>query len=239
MSYNAPIDNPYNPDSNDTFIEHLPLDEVIIRAIKAELKKSRVMIPAKVIKKNSSQNVDVQPLFKTRYIDGEVKDLPPIQHVPVSMIMGVDYSIKVPVAVGDIGYLIFCDRDLDSFLAGSGEILEPNSSRAHDYADAVFSPGLVPFGMELKDETDDLVITNGKGVFKVKKAGKFVATNGANELLDLLVQVSEQLKELAHTLSIDTTNTIYGPTKLNSFSTYDTISTAVDTIKGKLTTLKE
>jgi hypothetical protein len=227
MSYNAPIDNPYNPDSNDEIIEQLPLDEIIRRAIQAELLKARVMLPAKIIKKNSSQNVDIQPLYKTRYIDGAVVDLPPIQHVPVSMIMGSDYSIKIPISIGDLGYVIFSDRDLDSYLASNGEILEPNSSRIHNYADAIFIPGLVPFSMEVQDATTDLVITNGKAKFKIQKAGKFAATNGTDEL-----------KTLAKTLSTDTTNTMLGSMKLNAFSDYNTISSAVDTIKGKIEGLK-
>lgn len=238
MSYNAPNDNPYNPDFADSVQEELPLDEVILRAIQSEIMKARVMMPAKIIKINSPQNVDIQPLFKTRYIDGEIKDLAPIQHVPVSMIMGAGYSIQVPLAVGDIGYAIFADRSMDAFLASNGEIVDPASARSHSMADAIFCPGLYPFASQLTDTSDDIIVTNGKGVFKVKKAGKFTASNGTDELMDLLVKVSDQLKILAKTLSTDTTNTIFGPMKLNAFSDYQTISEAVDDIKSKLTNLK-
>lgn len=238
MTYNGPIDNPYNPDNEDHVQENLPLDEVFRLAIQSEIMKIRVNLPCKIIKVNSAQNVDIQPLFKTRYIDGEVVDYPPIQQVPVSFPMGKDWSIKVPIAVGDYGYASFCDRDLDSFLAGSGEISEPATSRSHNISDAIFTPGLVPFSQQVKDTTTDLVVTNGKGVFRVQKSGKFIATNGTNELMDLLVKISEQLKLLSETLSTDTTNTIFGPMKLNAFATYNSISSEVNSIKNKLTTIK-
>jgi hypothetical protein len=238
MSYDAPIDNPYNQNSNDNTQETLPLDEVLRRAIQAELMKARVMIPVKVIKINACQNVDIQPLLKTRYIDGEVKDMPPIQQVPISMSAGLDYSIKLPVDVGDFGYAMFSDRSLDNYLAGNGEIVDPSSARNHNISDAVFVPGLVPFAKQLTDLSTDLIITNGKAVFKIQKAGKYVITNGTNELMDILSQISEQLKTLSGTISTDTVNTIFGPTPLNAALTYATIKTTVETLKTKLDTLK-
>lgn len=238
MTYNGPKDNPFNSESNDSVFEDLPLSEVILQAIQGEIRKARVMLPAQVIAVNSPQNVNVQPLYKIRYIDGQVIDMPPIQQVPVSMIAGSDYSIKLPIAVEDIGYLIFCDRDLDSFLAGTGQIAEPASSRIHNLSDALFVPGMLPASMQLKDATTDLVITNGKGVFKVQKAGKFIGTNGTNEMMDLLVKITNQLEILADTLSKDTVNSIYGTSPLNSFTDYANIKSQVDALKAQLTTLK-
>jgi hypothetical protein len=237
-TYNAPIENPYNPNFIDITQDNIPLDEIILRAIQTQLMKARVMLPAQVIAINSVQNVNVQPLLKTRYIDGQIKNLPPIQQVPVSMLMGSDYSIKLPIAVNDIGYVIFCDRSLDNYLAGTGQIVDPQASRAHDYADAVFVPGLVPFAKQLTDKTTDLVVTNGKAIFKFQKAGTFIATNSTNELMDLLVQITNQLEFLAQTLSNDTVNTIYGLSPLNSLATYANIKTTVDGLKARLTTLK-
>jgi hypothetical protein len=185
------------------------------------------MIPAKVIKINSVQNVDIQPLYKTRYIDGQVVNLPAIQQVPVSMIMGADYSIKVPVAVGDLGYALFCDRDLDAYLASNGEILEPQTSRCHNFSDAIFVPGLVPFSQEIKDETTDLVIRNGKGVFRVKKAGRFIATNGTNELLDLCSKLLQCLLD-AKTLTALGPEPFWQETLLQ----LNDIKQRIDTLKG-------
>lgn len=154
------------------------------------------------------------------------------------MPMGQGYSIKLPIAVGDTGYLIFSDRSLDAWLAGGGGIVDPQDARHHDLTDAIFVPGLVPFGNQTSDSTDDLVITNSAAILKIKKAGTFQLKNSENELLDLLDQITGQLQQLSQTLSTDTVNTIFGPMKLNAFATYVTIANTLTTLKTKLETLK-
>jgi hypothetical protein len=231
-------DNPYNPNSNDDTLANLPLDEIIRRAIRAEISRTRVMMPCKIIKINGPQNVDIQPLFKTRFIDGQLKDLPAIQQVPVSMIMGSDYFMKVPLKVGDLGYSLFCDRSIDSWVASNGEIVDPNDNRCHNISDAIFIPALVPFPMQSKDKTEDIAIGNGKSVLRIQKPGTFMFTNGTNELMDILVKVTNQLKILSDTLAKDDVNTIFGLSPLNSRFIYADIETEVETLLGKLTTLK-
>jgi hypothetical protein len=232
------IDNPYNPDSNDDSFANLPLDEIIRRAIRSELSRARVMMPCKIIKINGPQNVDVQPLFKTRYIDGKLADLPAIQQVPVSMPMGFDYFTKYPLKVGDIGYALFCDRSIDNWVASSGEVVDPNDNRAHSISDAIFVPALVPSSLQSNDKSDDYAFGNGKAVFRIQKAGKFTLSNGSNELLDLLVNITTQLKILSDTLAKDNVNTIFGLSVLNSKATYANIETEVEQLLAKLTTLK-
>lgn len=238
MAYENPVDSPFNPNVLDQDQETLPLDEVIRRAIQAALLRARVMLPAKIVKVHGNQRIDVQPTLKTRYRDGTVVDLPVIQQVPVNMPVGNGWSIKLPIAVGDAGMLIFSDRSLSAWKASNGATVDPQDSRQHDYADPVFVPGLVPFSQQTQDATTDMVLTNGKAVFRVQKAGTFQAKNQQNELMDLLVQITTQCQSLSNTLSSDTVNTIFGPTKLNAFSTYQNIATQLQQLLDKLTTLK-
>ena len=238
MVYMDVNENPYDSSTQDLEPQTLPMDEVIRLAIQSATMSLRVMLPAVVLAVDSPGTVDVQPTLKSRYIDGTLKDLPAIKMVPVSMIQGAGYSIKVPVAVGDTGYLVFCDRSLDAWLAGSGGIVDPQDSRQHYIADAVFVPGLVTFSNQVTDSTTDLVITNGTSVIRLESAGKFKVTNGTNELLDLLSQITDQLHTLSETLSTDTVNTVFGPQQLLNFSTYQTVATQLEELKSKLDTLK-
>lgn len=238
MSFNDIQPNPYDPNTQDQTPETPPLDEVLRRAISVAIMKLRVHLPGQIVKIRGPQQVDVQPLLQTRYTNGQVVNLPVIQNVMVQMPFGKNYSIKLPIAVGDTGSLLFCDRSLDVWSQGTGAIVDPQDSRNHALQDAVFIPGLVPFPNQLTDDSTDLIITAGKAVQKFQQGGTFVLSNGENELIDLLDQITQQLKTLATTLSTDTVNTIFGPMQLNAFSTYQQIEQAVDELDQKLQTLK-
>lgn len=237
--YLDPPVNPYDSNIQDYEPQTLPWDEIIRRAVKAGALSLRVCLPCEVIKVSGNQKVDVQPTLQVRYIDQDFgTNMPAIQNVPVSMPMGADYSIKLPVAAGDTGHLVFADRSLDAWLAGGGEIVDPQDSRQHDISDAIFVPGLVPFSNQTTDETTDLVVTNGKGILKVQKAGTLIFTNGENELMDLLTQITQQAQTLSETLSKDTVNTIFGPQMLNAFEQYAEIADMLQQLLNKLDTLK-
>lgn len=239
MIYNDPPIDPYDPEVINYEPQTVPPDEIIRRAIADSARGLRVCMPAMVTALNGDQNVNVQPLFQTRLIDGTPpSNMPQVQQVPVSMFMGSGYSIRLPVAIGDTGYLIISDRNMDAWLAGSGAIVDPQDTRAHNLSDAIFVPGLVPFAKQTQIGGTDLVITNGSLVAKFQKAGKFVVTNGTNELLDLLVQITTECQSLSSTLSTDTVNTIFGPTQLNAFATYENIANVLEDLLNKLETLK-
>jgi Phage protein Gp138 N-terminal domain len=238
MSFNDVQPNPYDQNTPDLTPETPPLDEVIRRAISVAIMKLRVHLPGEIVKIRGPQQVDIQPLLQTRYTNGNIVNLPVIQNVMVQMPFGKNYSIKLPIAVGDTGSLLFCDRSLDVWSQGSGGIVDPQDSRNHNLQDAVFIPGLVPFPNQLTDTSTDLIITAGKAEAKFQQGGTFVFTNGANELISLLDQITQQLQSLATTLSTDTVNTIFGPMKLNAFSTYQQIGQAVQELDQMLETLK-
>lgn len=254
MIYTDPKLDPYDPTSQDLTPETKPLPIVISEAIEAAFLAKHVWLPARVSALKGNQKVDVQILLKGRYVDGQVIEHPPIQNCIVSMPMGADYSIKVPVAVGDTGIALFCDRSLDVWSVQGG-IVDPQDSRNHDFSDAIFIPGLYPFNQQTQDATTDLVVTNKlsvtrfqktgtltstNGVMRVKFSfdGKLTFTNGAVELMDLLTQITDQARLLSLTLSTDTVNTIFGPTKLNAFAEYAQIAIQLQVLLTALNTLK-
>lgn len=236
MAFNEPQVNPYDPTSPDYQPETLPSDEIIRRAIQAQMMGLRVCLPAQIVTVRGNQKVDVQTLLQSRYSDGTVVNIPAMQNVPVSMPMGADWSIKCPIAVGDIGLVIFCDRSLDVWLSGNGSIVDPQDSRQHDLSDPIFIPGLPTFTTQTTDSTTDMVLTNGAAVLRVQKAGKYKLSNAQNEVLATLVAISNDLKSLCQKLSNDTvTIASFGtPTPLANASQYASLATDLGTLITQL-----
>lgn len=237
--YDAPIENPYDAKTQLLDPQTPPLDEVIRLAILSAALRLRVMMPAQVIEKTGPQRVTVQPSFKARYVDGTTKDLPTVLDVPVSFIQGADYSIKVPVAVGDTGYLLFADRNIETWLAGSGGIADPQDSRAHNLSDAVFVPGLSTTSGESEDDTEDMVLKNGGATIRIMKPGRFKIMNDSAELIDQVGQLASKTKELAtktaelaQDLSTETVTVIAlgTPTPLNGAAQYVILNTELQQI---------
>lgn len=235
------FDNLYDPDSIALQSETKPFDQIIIDAINAALYEVHTWLPAQVTVVNDNGSVNLQPLLQRRFKDGSLKDLPIIQNVPVSMPRGADYWIKLPVAQGDTGVALFCERSLDIWNV-SGGIVDPADTRTHDLSDAIFVPGLYPLNAPLPGNADDLVVHNGKAELYVQKNGKFKATNGMQELFDLLDQLMSNYINLMNTLATDTyTLTMLGPQPFiastvteiqNLQNTAQQIQTNLETLKG-------
>lgn len=70
------------------------------------------------------------------------------------------------------------------------------------------------------------------------RANKFKFQGSSDELVDLVVQLAAQVENIADKLSMDTTNTVLGPMKLNGFAYYAARKTDVTSIKGKIDAMK-
>lgn len=241
MSFDAPLDNPFDPSEPNLQPETWSLDAVMRQATFTMAHELRVCVPARVVAVNGEQNVDLQPLLKTRRSDGTVEAMPMLRSALVMMPMGNDWSLKFPLAVGDIGLALFCDRSLDAWAVGQGEATDPADDRCHDLSDALFIPGLVPVPKQSKDGTQDLVLKNGSTVMRLKKDGRVTFSNGQNELVDLLSQLIAAQSTLIDELTASIVLTSFGPaqfaaTTLAKFAqvkaTTQAIATKTDTLKG-------
>lgn len=112
-------------------------------AAKDQALKSGICVAdiVKVIKYDENKLiVDVQPL--TKYPDEEKFRLKPqILSVPVSMVYGGGYVIRPVYQAGDIGIVLYLDRDSDAVIA-KGAQADPNTERLHSGDDAVFIGGV-------------------------------------------------------------------------------------------------
>jgi hypothetical protein len=187
------FDNLYDPNSDDYQPETRSLDWVIFQAIQTALADVHTWLPAKIVAVRQSGYVDVQPLLKRKYTDGNLVDLPVIQNIPVECPRGANWVFKPPYAVGDTGRAIFCERSLDAWKSGDGGAVDPNDPRRFDLSDAVFSPGLYPSSKPVDADPEDMVLNNGGATITLEPGGKFLIANEENELLAVLAGLVDTL----------------------------------------------
>lgn len=219
-------DDQYGPNSQDLTSETKTWAEIIRIAIDQGLRDMNVWLPCSVVRVRNNGFVDVQPELMENFRVQGVMQLPVLQNVPIQHPRGADYSIKLPVAAGDFGRVVFCDRSLDNWIVKGG-VVDPNDVRLHDLSDGVFVPGLTPMTSVLAGPPDEMILKNGKAELHLQKAGTFLVKNQSNELLDLLDQLLEVLTTETFTI------TMLGPQPFIS----STI-TLLQQIRDKLDTLK-
>lgn len=136
------------------------LSDYIDRAIRAALsERVRSMIPARVAKLHLDGDgnlisVDCKPLVGDFHRDETgalvTRSVPIINNVPVQFMTGGGFTFTVPIvagASGTLGALFFSDRSMDRWLSGQGqEVTDPEIYTRSALTDAVFFPGLLPFG---------------------------------------------------------------------------------------------
>lgn len=126
------------------------LEDVIVEAINSALLQMHTGLPAKVVKFDAlGQSCDVQPLLMSKIatsnplIPTKLVTLPIITNVPVQYPSWGDFAITAPLALGDVVFLAFAERSIDSWLAGTpGQVIDPQEARHHDLSDAIAIPGI-------------------------------------------------------------------------------------------------
>lgn len=116
--------------------------ETLDRAVRAGLGRVHTAIPAVVVSYDlATQRAVVQPCIKRRLGSGELFDYPPQVDVPVQQTNTGSFAMHMPLAEGDEGLLIFCERSLDEWLIRGGIGVEASDPRRFDEQDGIFLPG--------------------------------------------------------------------------------------------------
>lgn len=109
-----------------------------------------VALPATIVSYDDSEQravVKIVPCRRRKTSSGgeECYRPDPVAGVPVLFPGAGDISLTWPLAQGDAGLLVFCDRSIDEWKSTSAAETEPQDPRRHDLTDAVFIPGLRSF----------------------------------------------------------------------------------------------
>ena len=205
-SYNAPVVSPLDPSVPNLESETPELENVLQYVIDSVLQQLNVCMPARVHAVRGNQTVDLQLLPQTLYITAtEPVDKPIVVNVPVCAPAGANWSVKFPIAEGDLGLALFADRNLDAYLAGDGSSThDPADTRTHAFADAIFMPGLPTSSQQTQDDTTDLVVVNGSTQFRLRDDGKIQVKNASQELLDVIDQLVQNQLDLLNVMQTQT-----------------------------------
>lgn len=105
------------------------------------LKRVRGAVPARVVAYDAAaRRARVQPGTHMLLDDGTSMPRAPLSDVPVVMPAVAGWAIVLPVAVGDTGLLVYCDRDISGFKQ-TGQPGPLPTDRIQAEQDCVFLPG--------------------------------------------------------------------------------------------------
>ena len=174
------------------------LAELLGRSIDARLYDVRTAVPAEVLKYDlKKQCVDVQPLIKKVYDDGEALETAKVFNVPVAFPRAGEAYLALPIKKGDKVLLIVADRSLDKWKSTGGNV-DPEDKRKHDLSDAVAIPGCYPFKEAAQiNNANDLILRNKNSEIRMKSNGKLWISNSQHELLALLQTMTKTLQSMA------------------------------------------
>lgn len=197
------------------------LSEVIRRGARGELIEVHTAIPAKVVKWDAAtQRADCKPLVQRAYLDETgarvVESLPVVPGVPVQFLGSGPYRETYPISDGNLqldgatvaattGTLVFFECSADKWLTGDGAEVDPEIDHSHALTDAVFVPGLRPFGAALKSvPSDHATIGHDQGVqVHLHKGVVTVADDETmgTDFVALAQKVSDQLTALKNAIN--------------------------------------
>jgi hypothetical protein len=96
-----------------------------------------------------------------------LKDYPLIIDAPVIFLGGGGFSLTFPVEPGDECLVLFNDRDIDTWFAGSSSSPNP-TGRLHSFSDAIVLVGLRSLpNVILNPDTDGVAVRNRLGTTKI------------------------------------------------------------------------
>lgn len=217
------------------------LIQTLQAVIDANLCELHTAMPCEIVSYDYAKNLAVvKPSLKRKYKnEDEAVELPTISNVPVSFQRMGPAHLRLPIKPGQTGQLIFNERSIDSWLVSGGKI-DPLDPRKHSLSDAVFYPGLAPNNKKMSSSAaqDSIELKLNNAYLEILNNNKFKLTNGTEELLDLVSQLSQVVIDMAANIQTSTTNTTFGPLKWNDAGGYGAYEGAASTIKGKVDTLK-
>lgn len=146
------------------------------------------------------------------------KDYPILLDVPVIILGGGAFKLTFPISIGDQCLVLFNDRDIDSWVAGSNSS-PPNSSRLHSFADGV---ALIGFGFAGSYDTTHALLSNGQTQVGVSST-KVRAANATHTLNGVL-------QDLITTIKAIVVNTGTGALSPGSVAALSVIATEVGSL---------
>ena len=153
----------------------------------------------------AKKQASVRPLVNKVMNNGDVLSSLKIDNVPVIFPTSKNFSLDFDLVKGDKGLIFFAQTGIGNYLSGDGQEVDADDPSMHSMTDAIFIPGLWPFGglPETKskiyvDSSNNINVENENGFFKILEDGTIEINGNA----DFAVKYNE-LKTAFDTLKND------------------------------------
>ncbi len=187
------------------------LDNVLRRAMESHQMNIHTSLPGRVETYDAAtQLASVKPLIMRAFVADEtevLEPLPIINNVPVRFPRAGKRFISMPIKPGHHVLLIFNERSIDKWQAGSGEDTDPTDLRMHNLSDAVALAGFYPDSEKLDDADPDNIVIGEDGGVQVHVADDKIelGEKGASDKASLDSKIQIELTRIATELSALTT----------------------------------
>lgn len=119
------------------------LESVVQTGIDNALKEVHTCLPGLVTKvDHANQLIDAQITIK-RQLSDQIVNLPLLVDVPLRFLKSGNFSITIPIEVGDHVLLFFAERSIDTWLINGG-LANPFDTRKFSLSDAFALPYMYP-----------------------------------------------------------------------------------------------
>ena len=119
---------------------------------------------------------------KLNLYDGTIKDYQPLLQCPVIVLGGGEGYISFPISSGDTCIVLFCDREIDTWIANGG-VNPPQSNRVHDMNDAIALVGIRNSQNAITDYSENgIKISYGGGTILLDSTGT-ITVSGSNVVI--------------------------------------------------------
>lgn len=125
-----------------------------------------------VSKYESKQTVDVTPLINDEYRDEIILNAPTLKSIFVKIPNGGGFSIKLPIAVGDLATLHYTHRNISTFLDGDGSAVDVPIDMVADIKDCYVTHGFGTRNNHQKPSQTDLIIEGNNSLITIKPSGE-------------------------------------------------------------------
>ncbi|MBR2504825.1 MAG: hypothetical protein IKB61_02670 [Elusimicrobiaceae bacterium] len=115
----------------------------------------------------TKQRATIRPALMAKKSNGESIAQDFIYNVPVRFGGGGGFAVNLPLAKGDTGWLIFCDRDISAFKS-TRQVMPCNTNRMHAPEDAFFLPDAMQSAQVSAEDS-------GKAVFQTLDGSNKIA----------------------------------------------------------------
>ena len=135
---------------------------------------------------NADNTVDVLPLLRLATAQGNFQDTSVIYNIPFIKIQGGKNLLDITPEVGDIGLVVYCQRDLSNILLNKTQT-NPASNRSYSCYDGVYIASI----MSLNQQPENFIKINSEGV-NITTASN-VIVNASKATINCDLQVNGQI----------------------------------------------